>query len=215
MSQPVLILLDLSKPIEIQCDACGDCLGVVLLQEGHDIAYESCELHEQERVLGSYEKKLLAILHALSSWKHYRLCTPFIIQMDHQSIRYFMTQTKLSNKQMRWANFLSQFYFHIAHIFGKHNQVADALSHRPRVNAISIAHHNHLTTMVDEYAIDPNFTNVMSATTMGKIQDPYKVSDGYLLHGNCLCITKNLREKLMIESHAPPYAGHQGITATT
>ena len=117
---------------------------------------------------------------------------------------------------MQWANFLSQFQFHIAHIFGKHNKIADALSHRQRMNTISIAYHNNeLTTMVDEYAIDPNFTNVMFAITMGETQDPYKVSDGYLLHDNCLCINKNLREKVMMESHAPPYAGHCGIAATT
>ena len=82
-----------------------------------------------------------------------------------------MTQTKLFDKQMQRANFLSQFHFHIAHIFGKNNQVIDALPHRPKVNAISIAYHNDLTTMVDEYAIDPDFTNVMSGITMGKTRD--------------------------------------------
>ncbi|MCO5568294.1 hypothetical protein L7F22_021993 [Adiantum nelumboides] len=44
ISQPVLALPDLSKPFEVQCDACGDCLGAVLLQEGHAIAYESRRL---------------------------------------------------------------------------------------------------------------------------------------------------------------------------
>ncbi|RYA46877.1 reverse transcriptase domain-containing protein [Enterobacter cloacae complex sp. GF14B] len=53
-SQPVLMLPDLSKPFEVQCDACGDCLGAVLLQEGHAIAYESRRLNTDERVLGIY-----------------------------------------------------------------------------------------------------------------------------------------------------------------
>ena len=129
MSEPVLVLPDLTKPFEIECDACGECLGAVLLQEGHAIAYESHHLNEQERVLGIYEKKLLAVIHALDSWKHYLLGNPFIIRMDHQSIKYFMSQTKLSDKQMRWENFLSQFHFHIAHIPGKHNTVLLMLSH--------------------------------------------------------------------------------------
>ena len=107
ISQPVLILPDLSKPFEVQCDACGHCLGAVLLQEGHALAYESRRLNDQEKDLGIYEKKLLAILHALDTWKHYLLGTPFILRTDHQSLKNFMTQTKLSDKQMCWANFLS------------------------------------------------------------------------------------------------------------
>ena len=93
---------------------------------------------------------------------------------------------------------MAQFHLHIALILSKHNQIADTLSQIPRVNAISIAYNNDLTSMLDEYAIDPNFTNVMSTNTMGKTQDPYKISDGYLLYGNCLYNTKNLREKVMI-----------------
>ncbi|MCO5561696.1 hypothetical protein L7F22_015319 [Adiantum nelumboides] len=83
-SQPVLVLLDLSKPFEVQCDACGDCLGAVLLQEGHAIAYESRRLSSNEQILGIYEKELLDVLHALDSWKHYLLGTPFILRTDHQ-----------------------------------------------------------------------------------------------------------------------------------
>ncbi|MCO5573059.1 hypothetical protein L7F22_026824 [Adiantum nelumboides] len=125
-----------------------------------------------------------------------------------------MTQTKLSDKQMRWANFLSRFNFHIAHIAGKHNQVAEALSRRPKVNAVSIATHNDLSSMIDEYAIDPDFKDVISAIALGKKEEPFTLEDGYLLHGNRLCITHSLREKVMYESHAPPYAGHRGIQST-
>ena len=40
MSQPMLILSNLSKPFEIQCDACGNCLGAIILQDSHAIPYE-------------------------------------------------------------------------------------------------------------------------------------------------------------------------------
>ncbi|MCO5555398.1 hypothetical protein L7F22_008944 [Adiantum nelumboides] len=83
--------------LEVQCDACGDCLGAILLQEGHAIAYESRRFSSDEQILGFYEKELLAVLHALDSWKHYLLETPFILRTDHQSLKYFMTQTKLSD----------------------------------------------------------------------------------------------------------------------
>ncbi|MCO5562635.1 hypothetical protein L7F22_016263 [Adiantum nelumboides] len=213
-SQPVLVFPDLSKPFEVQCDACGDCLGAVLLQEGHAIAYESRRLSSDEQILGIYEKELLVVLHALDSWKHYLLGTPFILQTDHQSLKYFMKQTKLSDKQMRWENFLSRFNSYIAHIAGKHNQVADALSRRPKVSAVSIATHNDLSSMIDEYAIDPDFKDVISAIALGKKEEPFTLEDGYLLHGNRLCITHSLCEKVMYESHAPPYARHRGIQST-
>ena len=54
ISEPVLVLPDLSKPFEVQCDACGHSLGDVLLQEGHAIAYESRRLNEHEKNLGIY-----------------------------------------------------------------------------------------------------------------------------------------------------------------
>ncbi|MCO5612674.1 hypothetical protein L7F22_066943 [Adiantum nelumboides] len=146
-SQPVLVLPDLSKPFEVHCDASGDCLGAVLLQEGDAIAYENRRLHSDEQSLDIYEKELLAVMHALDTWKHYLLGTPFIIRTDHQSLKYFMTRTKISNKQLRWENFISQFNFYIAHILGNHNQVADALSRIPRCNAVSVASHNDLTIM--------------------------------------------------------------------
>ena len=100
----------------------------MLLEEGHAIAYESKRLNNHEKNLGIYEKEFLAIMHALDTWKYYLLGTPFILRTDHQSLNYFLMQTKLSDKQTQWANFLSQFNFHIAHIARKHNQVADALS---------------------------------------------------------------------------------------
>ncbi|MCO5558213.1 hypothetical protein L7F22_011792 [Adiantum nelumboides] len=96
----------------------------------------------------------------------------------------------------------------------KHLQVADALSRRPKVNAVSIATHNDLSSMIDEYAIDPDFKDVISAIAPGKKEEPFTLEDGYLLHGNRLCITHSLREKVMYESHAPPYAGHRGIQST-
>ena len=98
MTGPLLILPDLKKTFEVHCDASGDSLGAVLSQEGNPIAYESRRLQPQERSLGIYEKELLAMIHALDSWKHYLLGTPFIIRTYHQSIKYFMTHTKLSNK---------------------------------------------------------------------------------------------------------------------
>lgn len=151
----------------MQCDACADNLGAVLFQEGHPVAYESRGLNDHEKNLGIYEKEILAVIHALQTWKHYLLGNPFIIRMDHQSLRYFLTQTKLLEKKLRWADFLSQFDFHIAYIPGSQNSVADDLSRRPRVNAVTIAYHKDLSSMIDEYAIDPDYESIVQQLSSG------------------------------------------------
>lgn len=110
-SSPVIILLDLRKSFIIQCDACGISVGAMLMQDGWVVAYESRNLQGLERTMQVYEKELLAVVHALSSWRHYFLGADFVVQIDHQTLRYFLTQTKLSEKHMRWANFLSMFHF--------------------------------------------------------------------------------------------------------
>ena len=78
MSGPLLVLPDILKTFEVHCDASGDSLGIILSQEGHPIAYESCHLQPQEQSLGIYEKALLLVIHAADAWKHYLLGTPFI-----------------------------------------------------------------------------------------------------------------------------------------
>ncbi|MCO5570508.1 hypothetical protein L7F22_024231 [Adiantum nelumboides] len=42
--EPVLILPDLKKSFQVQCDACGSSIGAALMQDGHVIAYESMVL---------------------------------------------------------------------------------------------------------------------------------------------------------------------------
>ncbi|MCO5557617.1 hypothetical protein L7F22_011183 [Adiantum nelumboides] len=72
-TEPVLILPDLRKSFQVQCDACGSSIGAVLMQDGHVIAYESRVFRGPEKHMQIYEEELLALIHALESWKHYLL----------------------------------------------------------------------------------------------------------------------------------------------
>ena len=139
MTGPILVVLDLYKPFVVECDACGDSIGAVLQQDGHVVAYESRRLRDAELHLGVYEKELLAVIHALTNWKHYLLGADFIVKTDHQSLRYILTQTKLSEKHFKWANLLSMFHFQILYVPGVQNRAADALSRRPQLHNVTIA----------------------------------------------------------------------------
>ncbi|MCO5569587.1 hypothetical protein L7F22_023302 [Adiantum nelumboides] len=61
-SDPVIILPDLLKPFVVQCDACGNSLGAVLMQDGRVVAYESRVFSNRERTLQIYEKEMLAVM---------------------------------------------------------------------------------------------------------------------------------------------------------
>lgn len=64
---PVLATPDFSKPIIIECDAFGFGIGVALMQEGHPIAFESGKLNKRGGLKSTYNKEMIAIMHALLS----------------------------------------------------------------------------------------------------------------------------------------------------
>ncbi|KAL0451852.1 UNVERIFIED_CONTAM: Retrovirus-related Pol polyprotein from transposon [Sesamum latifolium] len=68
---PVLALPDFSQPFVVETDACGGGIGVVLMQNGRNIAYLSKALALKNLGLSTYEKEFLALLMAVTKWKHY------------------------------------------------------------------------------------------------------------------------------------------------
>ena len=62
---PVLGLVDVTKPFEIETDASDLALDGVLILEGHPIAYESRKLNDAEWRYTVSEKEMLAGVHYL------------------------------------------------------------------------------------------------------------------------------------------------------
>jgi hypothetical protein len=83
---PVLALPDFSKTFCIETDACKNGVGVVLLQEGHPLAFISKALGPKTQGLSTYEKEYLAILVAVEQWRPYLLHAKFVIFTDQKSL---------------------------------------------------------------------------------------------------------------------------------
>ena len=99
--EPVLALLDHTKPFEIQTDASDFAIGGVLVQDGHPIAFESRKLNDTEHRYTVQENEMTTIIHCLRVWRHYLLGSHFTIMTNNVATSYFQTQKKLSSKQAR------------------------------------------------------------------------------------------------------------------
>jgi hypothetical protein len=62
---PMLAQSNIAKTFDVYCDASGAGLGCVLMQEGHVIAYSSCQLHPHEEHYPTHDLELVAGVRAL------------------------------------------------------------------------------------------------------------------------------------------------------
>ena len=78
----------------------------------------------------THDGKLLAIVEAFKTWRHYlEGCKhEILIFIDHNNLRCFMNIKSLSSRQVCWAQKLSQYHFWIDYCQGKANAAVDALS---------------------------------------------------------------------------------------
>ena len=135
---PVLALPDFSKPFEVVCDASVEGLGAVLLQDGRPLAYESRKLSPAEYNYHTGEQELLAVVHALKTWRCYLEGPVFTVITDHNPLVHLNTQSNLSRRQTRWMEYLQRFTFNWLYKPGKDNVVADALSRHPNSDTLKL-----------------------------------------------------------------------------
>ena len=135
LSQPVLHIPDLSLPFAIATDASKYASGAILLQtdsngEWHPCSYLSQSFFPAERNYDIYDRELLAVIHALKTWRHYLHSSPFPIQVfiNHKNLTYFRKPQALNHRQARWLLDLADFDLTMIHVPGSHLAGPDALS---------------------------------------------------------------------------------------
>ena len=89
---PILLLPNFNLPFVLETYASGVGMGVVLFQHGHPIAFFSKPFSPKLIHASTYVRKLFAIIAAVKKWHQYLLCHPFMVLMDHQSLKELMTQ---------------------------------------------------------------------------------------------------------------------------
>jgi len=137
ISAPVLRYYSPELPTMVETDASNGVLAGLLSQEDpesklwHPVAFFSKTMVPAELNYDIHDKEMLAIIRAFEEWRaelEGLQVTPFQVYSDHRALEYFMTTKKLSARQARWAEFLSQYDFKLMYREGKANARADALS---------------------------------------------------------------------------------------
>ncbi|GJY73631.1 putative reverse transcriptase domain-containing protein, partial [Tanacetum coccineum] len=104
MSQaPVLMLPDFGKVFEVDCDASKVGIGVVLSQEGHPVTFFSEKLSESRLNYTTSDVEFYAIIRALRHWQYYLIHNEFILNSDHEALKYINNQHKLSPRHAKWV----------------------------------------------------------------------------------------------------------------
>ncbi|MCO5575354.1 hypothetical protein L7F22_029154 [Adiantum nelumboides] len=126
-------------------------------------------------------------------------------------------------RQRRWIELLQEYDFDIKYRPGKDNVVADGLSRKSFLNAISIPN-NPILDMIKEASLnDPEYQNltrrIQNSRETKEISRPakeYSLQGGFLYYEQRLCVPKDptLKKAILFKAHDSPISGHPGYAKT-
>src|SRR6266478_7710538 len=100
----------------VEMDTSDQAIAAILLvttpdTEIHPVAFSSCSLQGAKHNYDTHDKELLAIFQASKNWCHYLEGSAKVIDTvtNHKNLEYFTTTKKLTQRQVRWSEYLSHF----------------------------------------------------------------------------------------------------------
>jgi len=104
-------------------------------EEGKEyvIAYASRSNNKANSNYSSYEGECLVVVWVVIHFRPYLYGTNFTLYIDHQVIKWLMTNDKLTSKLARWALILQEYEFKIIHRPAITHKNANTMSRRPFV----------------------------------------------------------------------------------
>lgn len=225
-SLPVLVLPDFTKPFMVETDASGTGIGAVLSQGDRPVAFISKGFSSKGRVKSVYEREILAIVFAVTKWRHYLTGHQFTIRTDQKSLRYLLEQRTVSFEQQKWASKLLGLNYTIEYRPGKDSRVADALSRRTEVKEdpqqfLEFQLTTPLSIDMDELALqiekDEALQRIIRGVSEGEKEfESYTVDNGVLFKERRLVIPAEspFIPALLTQFHASAIGGHEGVLKT-
>lgn len=215
----VLVMPNFSATFVLECDASGEGIGAVLMQEGRPIAYLSQKLKGRVKDFSTYEKEMLAVLLAIKKWNQYLWGREFIIKTDHQALKYMLEQKVCTEAQHKWISKLQGYHYKVEYKKGKENVAADSLSRRSEAicNVVTLVQPDWIHQFQEEMKQSQYYQEQLKKWEQGTL-DPSK----YYLRGRLLYYKKRLLldprsqfvHTMLQEHHSSLQAGHSGVAKT-
>jgi hypothetical protein len=240
-SEPVLIMFDPKKPVELETDASNFAVAGMIGQRDdkgrlRPVAFFSRKLHGAELNYPIYDKEFMAIVLSFKAFRHYLQGSMHKVKVytDHKNIAYFTTTQQLSKRQLGYAETLAEFDFEIIHRKGTENGRADAMSRRPDYDNGQPVIQGQILTQGKQgqlmqmelgllYTVEPNEEIVQGIQEWirnhgDKTPTNVTIHDNMPIYENdgkkTIWLTPNIRQQVIKEIHEQKTSGHQGIRKT-
>ena len=130
---PVLAFPITNKEFIVEVDASKTAVGGVLHQEQHDgtvrpVSYCSYALSPPQQNWEPYSQETFALVLSVRKWHPYLFGNRFTFRSDHDPLKNIRSKKDPRGKIANWLMELEEYDYHIEHIPGKDNVVADCLS---------------------------------------------------------------------------------------
>ncbi|GKD67736.1 reverse transcriptase, partial [Tanacetum coccineum] len=169
-------MLDILHGSQLEIDVSIIGVGAVLSQEGRHVALFSEKLSEARRKWTTYELEFMLSCRQLSIGSNIFSQQEFVLQIDHEALKYFNNQKSIIRMHARWMEYLQQFTF--------------------------VIKHKACTQNKDLYVSNDDFAEILKQNVTGIPSGLYLVQDGFLLLKNRLCIPRgSFKEHLIQELH--------------
>jgi hypothetical protein len=217
MTASVLQLPDFTRAFIVDCDASGFGNGAILHQGEGSLAFFSRAMQPHHAKLDAYERELIGLVKAVHHWRPYLWTRPFVIRMDHFSLKYLLDQRLSMIPQHAWVSKLFGYQLTVEFKPGKQNTTADAMSHcdeeGPEVLTLSLPNFDFFDQFCLEAAALPEVVAKRAEIAAGIAGPKWVVIDDMVVHMRHMFVPESATVWALLLEHAHGM-GHEGVQKT-